>query len=101
MNRIFSSKSAIRFLRVAAIVGVVGLGADVGAAAAKALLSKPDAASVATSVSSVKPFILALDSAPETKAEAARQDCREVAVETDEGYGVRGTVIRTVCRNVL
>jgi hypothetical protein len=99
MNRIFSSKSAANFLRIAAIVGVVGLGADVGVATAKVFLSKADAAPVAANVSSVKPFILALDT--ETKAETDKKECREVVVETDEGYGVRGTVTRTVCRKVL
>lgn len=101
MNRIVSSQSARRFLRMAAIVGVFGLCADAGVATAKALLSKSDAAPVAASVSTVKPFILALDGEPEAKVEANKQDCREVVVETDEGYGVRGTVTRTVCRKVL
>ncbi len=100
MNRIISSKSAVRYLRIAAIVGAVGLGADVGVATAKAFLSKAAPTPVAANVSSVKPFIIALDSAPVAKAEG-RQDCREVVVETDEGYGVRGTVTRTVCRKIL
>lgn len=101
MNRIASSQSARRFLRIAAIVGVFGLCADAGVATAKTLLSKSDAGPVAASVSTAKPFILALDTAPDAKAEASERDCREVVVETDEGYGVRGTVTRTVCRKVL
>ncbi len=82
MNRIFSSKSASRILRVAALVGVIGFGADVGVAAAKAVLWKPDAAT-------------------QMKVEARKTQCRETVVETDEGYGVRGTVTRTVCGEVL
>lgn len=101
MNRIFSSKSASRFVRVALAVGVVGLFADVGVAAAKAVLWTSQAAPVAASVSSVKPFILALDSAQDAKADPSKHDCRDVEVETDEGYGVRGKVIRTVCRKIL
>jgi hypothetical protein len=78
MNRIFSSSTATRILRIAALVGVVGFGVDAGAAAATAFLSKPAAAS-------------------EMKIDASGKPCRQIVVETDEGYGVRGTVTRTVC----
>lgn len=82
-------------IRIALAVAIVGLGADVAVAAAKAVFAKSADAPV-ESVSSVKPFILAIDDEA-----AARLNCHEVVVETDDGYGVRGTVTRTVCRKVL
>lgn len=66
--------SAARSLRVVLAVAVLGLGAGVSVAAARGVFAH-DAETV-----------------------AAKQDCREVVVETDEGYGVRGAVTRMVCR---
>lgn len=83
-------------IRIALAVAIVGLGADVAVAAAKAVFAKSADAPAVESVSSVKPFILAIDDEA-----AARMNCHEVVVETDDGYGVRGTVTRTVCRKVL
>jgi hypothetical protein len=75
---------ATRCARIATVAAILLIGADIGAAAATAFLAKSDAAA--------QPYVLAVDSEA-----AARQTCREVVVETDEGYGVRGKVTRTVC----
>jgi hypothetical protein len=74
-SRIFAARS----LRVVFAVAVLGLGAGVSVAAAKGIFARDAAAGAAV----------------------ARQDCREVVLETDEGYGVRGTVTRMVCRAAL
>jgi uncharacterized membrane protein YczE len=79
MIRTTSSSFAARSLRVALAVAVLGLGAGVSVAAAKGIFAR--------------------DAAAETVA--VKQDCREVVVDTDEGYGVRGTVTRMVCRAAL
>ncbi len=101
MNRSFSTTSASRMLRAAAVIGVMGVCANVSVAAARALLMSQPAAPAAASVARANPFILALETAPDAKAETGKEECREVVVETDEGYGVRGTVTRIVCRKVL
>jgi hypothetical protein len=33
--------------------------------------------------------------------DSAKPECRQVIVEIDEGYGVSGQVIRSVCRKAL
>jgi hypothetical protein len=80
MIRTTSRSFAARSLRVALAVAVLGLGAGVSVAAAKGVFAR-DAAAAETV--------------------AVKQDCREVVVDTDEGYGVRGTVTRMVCRAAL
>jgi hypothetical protein len=82
------------------------LAANVSFAAAKALLVKnPEThpARVVVSASSVKPFILPIDWQESTAVAQSdpTQNCHGVAVETDEGYGVRGQTIRFVCRRAL
>jgi hypothetical protein len=50
---------------------------------------------------------LALDASPAIAAPApqivatAKDTCRQVTVQTDDGYGVRGEVSRWVCRKAL
>ena len=39
--------------------------------------------------------------APAQQVAIAKDTCRQVTVETDEGYGVRGEVTRWVCRRAL
>jgi hypothetical protein len=75
---------AARCARIFMAAAILAIGADIGAAAATAFFAKSDAAS--------QTYILAIDGDA-----AAKQSCREVVVETDEGYGVRGKVTRTVC----
>lgn len=90
-------------------VALVILAANASLAAGKALLVKaPDqvAVRVAPSVDNAKPYIIPVkDERPAmTKtflAEADSENCRAVTVETDEGYGVRGSVTRIVCRKAL
>jgi hypothetical protein len=36
-----------------------------------------------------------------TQVAMAKDTCRQVTVETDEGYGVRGEITRWVCRRAL
>ncbi|QGM99087.1 hypothetical protein [Methylocystis parvus] len=106
-------KFASRPLRAAVAVKIAFaiMAANVSFAAAKAVFHKTDAnvPAVAASVSTVKPFILPVmdkaEAAPEAVAQrievAALQGCREIVTQTDEGYGVRGSVTRTVCRKAL
>ncbi len=117
MNRIettremFSRRFASRPVRVAVAVKIAFaiLGADVSFAAAKAYFHKPAGApAVAASVSAVEPFILPVedkaaqpDAAPQPVALAGASTCRKVLTQTDEGYGVRGSVTRIVCRKAL
>lgn len=106
-----SQKLASRPVRAALAIKIalVILGANAGFAAAKALLVKtPDqvAIRIAPSVDKAKPFIIPVkDQTTAQKktllAQADSQDCRAVTVETDEGYGVRGSVTRFVCRKAL
>jgi hypothetical protein len=102
-SEIVSREFASRPVRVALAVKIALaiLGADVSLAAAKAYFAQSEATApvAAASVSSAAPFILPLDGARETYAAAA--NCHEVVVQTDEGYGVRGEVTRTVCRKAL
>ena len=110
-TKTFSQKIASRPVRAALAIKIalVILGANVGFAAAKALLVKSPAElaiRMAPSVDKAKPFIIPVKD--ETRIEkktvlatANSEDCRAVTVETDDGYGVRGSVTRMVCRKAL
>jgi hypothetical protein len=110
-TKTFSRKIASRPVRAALAIKIalVILGANVGFAAAKALFSKaPEqvAIRVAPSVDSAKPFIIPVKEEKATAkktvlAQANSGECRAVTVETDEGYGVRGSVTRLVCKKAL
>ncbi|KAF2992255.1 hypothetical protein OGR47_10400 [Methylocystis sp. MJC1] len=110
-REIASRKFASRPVRVAVAVKIAFaiLGANVSFAAAKAYFHTPAAPAVAASVSAVEPFILPVEEKAEVRPEAASQPvalasastCREVVTQTDEGYGVRGSVTRIVCRKAL
>lgn len=81
MNRIDAARNDItrnsRPLRLAAAAAIVAfIGVNMSVAAVTGHFSKPQGAAPVA---------------------AASQNCRQQTVETDEGYGVRGTVIRTVC----
>lgn len=71
------------------------LAADVSLAAAKAMLTKHHqaAATAAAVAANETPTAVAQD--------ASTPLCREVLVEVDEGYGLRGHVSRWVCRKAL
>jgi hypothetical protein len=114
MNRIAAAhrKFASRPVRAAVAIKIAFaiMAANVSFAAAKAVFHKTNGApAVAASMSAVKPFILPVEdmskAAPEAATQtvelASLQGCREVVTQTDEGYGVRGTVIRIVCRKAL
>lgn len=120
MKRIAAARAAIarkfasRPMRaaVAVKVALAVMAANVSFAAAKVVFHKTEtpAPIVAPSLSTVKPFIIPVDDQPEAAPQAvtgeieiasAAQGCREVVTETDEGYGVRGKVIRIVCRKAL
>lgn len=115
MNRIAAVRAATarkfasRPVRAALAVKIAlaVLAANVSFAAAKVVFHKTVAAvpAVAASVSTVRPFIIPVEDNAEAEtreiAVASVQNCHEVVVETDEGYGVRGSVVRTVCRKAL
>ncbi len=118
MNRIDATRAAVarkfasRPMRaaVAVKIALAIMAANVSFAAAKAVFHKTAtlAPIVAPSISSVTPFILQVDDAAAAPRDAAphrilvadarASNCYKVAVETDEGYGVRGKATRTVCR---
>lgn len=108
-REIVSRKFASRPMRAAVAVKIAFaiMAANMGFAAGKAYFHKPEATLpvVAASVSAVKPFILPVEDRAEAASEeiavASAQSCHEVMVETDEGYGVRGKVVRIVCRKAL
>jgi hypothetical protein len=104
-REIVSRKIASRPMRVAVAVKIAFaiLGANVSLAAAKVYFAKPQAAPVAVDrISSVTPFIVPIAARPEADVAAANaQSCHEVVVRIDDGYGVRGEVVRTVCRKAL
>jgi hypothetical protein len=108
MNGTTKSGFASRPVRIALAMKVAFaiLAANVSFAAAKALLVKnPEThpAHVVASASSVKAFILPIDWQESTAIAQSdpRRNCHDVAVQTDEGYGVRGQIIRFVCRKEL
>ncbi|CAN2534822.1 hypothetical+protein [Methylocapsa aurea] len=72
------------------------LGATVALAGAKAFMAQSVAAPLAPS----EAVAAIAEPATFAGAEAAQSLCRPVAVEIDEGYGVRGQVTRWVCRKV-
>jgi hypothetical protein len=100
MNRkIFKFAScnfASRPVRVAVAMKIafIIVAANVSLAGAKVLWSKGQETGVATSVATVAPATIA-------QSEPAKDVCRQVEVEVDEGYGVRGHVSRWVCRKAL
>lgn len=106
-REIASRKFASRPVRVAVAVKIAFaiLGANVSFAAAKAYFHAPAAPAIAASVSTVAPFILPVadNATPEAapRSMAVAPTCREVVTQTDEGYGVRGSVTRIVCRKAL
>lgn len=110
-REMFSRKFASRPVRAAVAVKIAFLilGANVSFAAAKAYFHAPAAPAVAASVSAVQPFIIPVEEKTEIRPEAAPQSvavasaatCHEVLTQTDEGYGVRGSVTRIVCRKAL
>ncbi len=76
------------------------LAATVSLAAAKVALAKSLEAPAATHVAmALATPVAETDFAPQI--DAARETCREVQVEIDDGYGVRGHVTRWVCRKAL
>lgn len=86
----FSRNFASRPVRVALAMKIafVILGANASLAAAKVLWTKaPETPAVAR--------VASTDRLP------AKHECRTVDVETDDGYGVRGHVSRTMCRDAL
>ncbi|MBL1256542.1 MULTISPECIES: hypothetical protein [unclassified Methylocystis] len=110
-REMLSRKFASRPMRAAVAVKIAFLilGADVSFAAAKAYFHAPAAPAVGASVSAVAPFILPVEEKAEVRPEAAPQpvavasaaSCHEVLTQTDDGYGVRGSVTRIVCRKAL
>jgi hypothetical protein len=87
---------------VASKIALVVLAANLSIAAARAMFANvPQPAVVAESVSTVEPFILPVDYPDSETATPSNRDCRAVEVETDEGYGVRGRVVRYVCHQAL
>lgn len=95
-----SFKFASRPVRIAVAMKIAFLilGANASLAAAKVLLTKGQEASAQTPVVArivpVEPVFVAA-------VEPAKDVCRQVEVETDDGYGVRGHVTRWVCRKAL
>jgi hypothetical protein len=104
-REIVSRKIASRPMRVAAAVKIAFaiLGANVSLAAAKVYFAKPQAAPVAAArISSVTPYIVPIAAKPETNLAAANtRSCHDVVVRIEVSYGVRGEVVRTVCRKAL
>lgn len=106
-------KFASRPMRAALAVKIAFaiMAANVSFAAAKAVFHSAHGAApvVVTTGASVKPFIIPVEdkaeAAPEVTAQvtevASLSGCHEVVTQTDDGYGVRGTVSRTVCRKAL
>lgn len=94
MNRAFSFASRPVRAALAIKIAFMVLAADVSFAAAKALLHKEPPAAASVIQHSAVPVIIAVDT-------PAQPECRQVIVETDEGYGVRGSVTRWVCRKAL
>ena len=108
MNDTTKSGFASRPVRIALAMKITFaiLAANVSFAAAKAVLVKtPESqpARVVAGASPVAPFILPIDWQESTSVAQSdpTQNCHGVAVETDEGYGVRGHTVRFVCRKEL
>jgi hypothetical protein len=76
------------------------LAATIGLAAGKAVLAKSQEAPAVTRVAMALATPVA-EPAFAPQIDAARETCREVQVEIDDGYGVRGHVARWVCRKAL
>ena len=76
------------------------LAATVGLAAGKVVLAKMQEAPAASRVAMALATPVA-QTAFAPQIDAARETCREVQAEIDDGYGVRGQVTRWVCRKAL
>ncbi len=95
---------ASRPVRVASAVKIAFLilGVNVCLVAGKALLAQGLATpAMAESVAPALVSKAAVQPIAEIVEQPARDVCRRVEVETDEGYGVRGHVTRRVCRKAL
>lgn len=86
----FSRNFASRPVRVALAMKIafVILAANASLAAAKVLWTKA-------------PETPAVSRLANTQKQTATTDCRSVEIETDDGYGVRGHVNSTMCREAL
>ena len=93
-------KLASRPIRFALVLKIIFcfLAADASLAAADVLLSKSQQPAVAVNApaSPARGAEQAL-----ARDDSAKPECRQVIVEIDEGYGVSGQVIRSVCRKAL
>ncbi len=98
----FSSRSLRVVVALEMSLAILGVGVSVSAA--EDFFSTPAAAPVVESVSTTIPFILPVEDGADAQMQAAAapaQNCRDVATQIDEGYGVRGGVIHTVCGKAL
>lgn len=76
------------------------LAATVGLVAGKVVLAKMREAPAVTRVAMALATPVA-ETVYAPRIDAAKETCREVQVEIDDGYGVRGQVTRWVCRKAL
>lgn len=99
MNRM-SFKFASRPVRIAVAMkfAFLILGANASLAAAKVLWTKGQETSAHTPVVA---RIVPIEAVAVATVEPAKDVCRQVEVETDDGYGMRGHVTRWVCRKAL
>jgi hypothetical protein len=77
-------------VKIAFCIVAAGVSLCVG----KALLTNGLATSAMAQTSATPPLATVIE-------EPVKTACREVSVETDEGYGVRGHVVRHVCGRAL
>ena len=94
-------KFASRPIRFALVLKITlcFLAADASLAAADVLLIKSQQPAVAVNVAAAaEPGAEQADLA---RGDFGKPQCRQVTVEIDEGYGVSGQVIRSVCRKAL
>ncbi len=99
-------KSTSRPVRIGLAVKIIFclLAADVSLAAAKIVLTLNEQSAVAVVAPAHDIASAAEPSAKQASLlqdASAKQECREVIVEIDEGYGVSSHVTRRVCRKVL
>jgi len=88
----------IRFALVLKIT-LCFLAADASLAAADVLLIKSQQPAVF--VNAAASTAGGAEQATLGRDDSAKPECRQVIVEIDEGYGVSGQVIRSVCRKAL
>jgi hypothetical protein len=99
-------KFASRPVRIALAMKITFcfLAADVSLATAKVLLTKGQESAIAVPVSThdmASGTDLSAKQASLMQDDSAKEGCRQVIVEIDEGYGVSGHVTRWVCRKAL